>query len=168
MSAGDPAPIHGRAVAAIVDLLDRERLMTLACIRPDGWPQATTVGYLNEGLNLYFIIARSSQKFANLQADSRASVAIRSESGAGGDGVGLSMGGRVTEVVDPEAVERLNRQVIDRYPEVHVYCPSGDAVAVMHFRPCVISAVGVLHGRSEAETFSVGDDQDLDSVSQLF
>ena len=49
-------PIHSRAVAAIVDLLDRERLMTLACNRPDGWPQATTVGYLNDGLNLYFII----------------------------------------------------------------------------------------------------------------
>ena len=79
-------PIHSRAVAAIVDLLDRERLMTLACNRPDGWPQATTVGYLNDGLNLYFIIARTSQKFANLQADSRVSVAIRSESGRGGAG----------------------------------------------------------------------------------
>lgn len=159
-------PIHGRAVAAVVDLLDRERLLALACNRPDGWPQATTVGYLNEGLNLYFIVARTSQKFANLKADPRASVAIRSESGSRGDGVGVSMAGRVAEVVDPAAVERLNRQVIERYPDVHAYCPSGDSVAVLHFRPNVISAVGVTGGRSEAETFTVGREQD--GVSKLF
>lgn len=159
-------PIHGRAVAAVVDLLGRERLMTLACNRPDGWPQASTVGYLNEGLNLYFIVARTSQKFFNLQADPRASVAIRSESGSRGDGVGVSMAGRVAEVVDPVAVERLNRQVIERYPDVHAYCPSGDSVAVLHFRPEIVSAVGVTGGRSEAETFTVGAEQG--GVSELF
>ncbi len=161
-----PTPIHGRAVTAIVDLLNRERLMTLAVNRPDGWPQATTVGYLNDGLNLYFIVARSSQKFANLTLDSRASIAIRSESG-----VGLSMGGRVVEVVDPEAVERLNQQVIQRYPDVHVYSPSGDAVAVLHFRPSIISATGVVGGRSDAETFTIGGDGPellATSVSKLF
>lgn len=165
MSDAGPTPIHSRAVSAIVDLLDRERLMTLACNRPDGWPQATTVGYLNDGLNLYFIVARSSQKFANLQADSRASVAIRSESG--GAGVGLSMAGRVVEVVDPAVVERINSLVAERYPAVHVYCPSADAVAVLHFKPGVISAVGVAHGRSDAETFTVGEPE-TGSVSQLF
>jgi len=167
MSAKAPPPIHSRAVAAIVDLLDRERLMTLACNRPDGWPQATTVGYLNEGLNLYFIVARTSQKFANLEADPRASVAIRFESGGQGDGVGLSMSGRAVEVADPVAVERLNRLVADRYPELHVYCPSADTVAVMHFRPTIISPVGVAHGRSKAETFTVGE-TDSGSVSRLF
>jgi len=165
VNAASPTPIHSRAVSAIVDLLGRERLMTLACNRPDGWPQATTVGYLNDGLNLYFIVARTSQKFANLQADSRASVAIRSESA--GAGVGLSMAGRAIEVVDPEVVERLNRLVAERYPEVHVYCPSADAVAVLHFRPTVISAVGVTHGRSDAETFTVGEPE-VGSVSHLF
>jgi hypothetical protein len=32
-------------------LLDQHRIMTLATLRPDGWPQATTVGYANEGLS---------------------------------------------------------------------------------------------------------------------
>lgn len=166
MTAADPAPIPSRAVTAVIDLLERERLMTLACNRPDGWPQATTVGYLNIGLNLYFIIARTSQKFANLQADPRCSVAIRSNSG-GGDGVGVSMAGRAVEVVDPETVERLNERVVERYPDVHVYCPSRDSVAVMHFSPTLISAVGVAHGRSEARTFMIGDPAG-GSVSRLF
>ncbi|WP_439476818.1 pyridoxamine 5'-phosphate oxidase family protein [Brevundimonas sp.] len=167
MNAATPPPIHDRAVDAIVELLDRERLMTLACIRPDGWPQATTVGYLNDGLNLYFVVARTSQKFANLQADSRASVAIRSESGGHGDGVGVSMAGHVVEVVEPQTVDHLNGKVIERYPDVHIYCPAGDAVAVMHFAPAIISAVGVVHGRSEARTYAIGD-LEAQGVSRFF
>jgi nitroimidazol reductase NimA-like FMN-containing flavoprotein (pyridoxamine 5'-phosphate oxidase superfamily) len=36
----------------ILALLDQHRIMTVATLRPDGWPQATTVGYVNEGLTL--------------------------------------------------------------------------------------------------------------------
>jgi hypothetical protein len=32
---------------------DQHLLMTTATNRPDRWPQATAVGYLNEGLTLY-------------------------------------------------------------------------------------------------------------------
>jgi nitroimidazol reductase NimA-like FMN-containing flavoprotein (pyridoxamine 5'-phosphate oxidase superfamily) len=38
----------------ILTLLDQHRVMTIATLRPDGWPQATTVGYVNEGLTLLF------------------------------------------------------------------------------------------------------------------
>lgn len=153
----DPTPIHARAVEAVVGLLGRERLMSVALNRPDGWPQVTTVGYLNEGLNLYFIVARDSQKFLNAQRDPRASVAIRAESGSQGDAVGVSMSGRVKEVLDPSTIKRLNDQVIARYPDVHVYCPGGDAVAVLHFAPEIVSCVGVIDGRSKAQTFRIGE-----------
>jgi hypothetical protein len=33
----------------ILALLDQRRKMTIATLRPDGWPQTTTVGYANEG-----------------------------------------------------------------------------------------------------------------------
>ena len=36
----------------ILEVLDRHRVMTVATLRPDGWPQATTVGYASEGLTL--------------------------------------------------------------------------------------------------------------------
>ena len=35
----------------ILSLLDRHRIMRIATLRPDGWPQTTTVGYVNEGPN---------------------------------------------------------------------------------------------------------------------
>ena len=36
----------------ILTLLDQHRIMTIATLRPDDWPQATTVGYANEGLTV--------------------------------------------------------------------------------------------------------------------
>ena len=48
----------------------------LATLRPDGWPQATTVGYVNEGLTLYFLCGLDSQKSRNLARDDRLSLTI--------------------------------------------------------------------------------------------
>jgi nitroimidazol reductase NimA-like FMN-containing flavoprotein (pyridoxamine 5'-phosphate oxidase superfamily) len=39
----------------ILEILDQHRLMTVATNRSDGWPQATTVGYVNDGLTIYFL-----------------------------------------------------------------------------------------------------------------
>ncbi len=50
--------------------------MVLAALRPDGWPQATMVGYVSDGLVLYFAISRASQKLANRPATARVSIAI--------------------------------------------------------------------------------------------
>ena len=55
----------------IVELLDQHRLMTVATNRPDGWPQATTVGYVNDGLTIYFLCGPESQKAQNLARDNR-------------------------------------------------------------------------------------------------
>ncbi len=148
-----PGPLSGRASREIIALLGRERLLTLACNRADGWPQATTVGYVNQGLDLYFRVARDSQKFANLKADPRASVAISLSGPDCGDGVGVSMGGEVVEMADPAIVESLERAIAARFPGVDVYCPSGSSTALLHFRPTIISTVGVAKGRSDPETF---------------
>jgi len=55
----------------IVELLDQHRLMTVATNRPDGWPQAMTVGYVNDGLMIYFLCGPESQKAQNLARDNR-------------------------------------------------------------------------------------------------
>ena len=62
-----------------VDILDAHRIMTIATVRPDGWPQATIVGYANEGLALYFLIYRNSQKFSNISADKRIAITVGHE-----------------------------------------------------------------------------------------
>lgn len=151
----DATPIHGGAVAAVSELLGSARLMALAVNRPDGWPQVTTVGYVSDGLKLYFVIARDSQKFANIQADSRVSAAVRPES-PDQDTVGLSLAGRAAEVTDPAEVERLNQMVFERYPEARAFAPGGASVAVMRLTPEIIAPVAVIDGRSRAQTYAIG------------
>lgn len=149
-------PIPSGAVAAVAELLASARLMALGVNRPDGWPQVTTVGYVADGLKLYFVIARDSQKFANIQADPRVSAAIRPE-GTEADTVGVSIAGRAEEVADPAEVERINRMVFERYPEARAFCPGGASVAVMRLVPEIIAPVAVIGGRSRAQTYAIGE-----------
>ena len=46
----------------VIGLLEKHRIITVATNRPDGWPQATTVGYANDGLILYFCAVRTARK----------------------------------------------------------------------------------------------------------
>ena len=63
----------------IVDLLDHHRIMTIATNRTDGWPQATVVGYANDGLIIYSFIDRNGQKYENLTRDPRVSISIAND-----------------------------------------------------------------------------------------
>jgi nitroimidazol reductase NimA-like FMN-containing flavoprotein (pyridoxamine 5'-phosphate oxidase superfamily) len=70
------AQMDEKLISKILTLLDQHRIMTIATLRPDGWPQATTVGYVNEGLTLYFLCGLDSQKAKNLAHDDRISLTI--------------------------------------------------------------------------------------------
>ena len=59
-----------------ITILNANRLMTIATVRPDGWPQATVVGYANEGFRLYFLIYRKSQKFENIALNNRVAITV--------------------------------------------------------------------------------------------
>src|SRR5690242_6329503 len=60
-------------------ILGDNRIMTIATVRADGWPQTTVVGYANEGWRIYFLIYRTSQKFANIARDNRVSISVAHE-----------------------------------------------------------------------------------------
>src|SRR6185369_16968595 len=101
----------------ILTLLDQHRTMTIATLRPDGWPQATTVGYINEGLVLYFLCGLDSQKAANLARDDRVSLTIDHDTPDIMRITGLSMAGRAHAVLDPVEAERILRLLPSKYPE---------------------------------------------------
>ena len=78
----------------ILGLLDEHRIMTIATLRPDGWPQATTVGYASKDLTIYFLCGKDSQKAANLARDDRVSVTIDHDTPRVMEITGLSMAAR--------------------------------------------------------------------------
>src|SRR4051794_23962712 len=77
-------------------LLDEHRIMTVATLRPDGWPQATTVVYVNDGLVLYFVCAGATvRRPHNLAQDNRVPLTIAHDTSDPMAIRGLSMAARV-------------------------------------------------------------------------
>src|SRR6186713_2563228 len=91
--------------------------MSLATLRPDGWPQATTVGYVNEGLALYFLCGLDSQKAANLARDDRVSLTIDHDTPDLMAITGISMAARAQEVGDEAEAQRIISLLPSKYPE---------------------------------------------------
>jgi len=108
----------------ILRLLNMHRLMTLATNRPDGWPQATLVGYVNDGFLLYCFVVRNSQKHANILRDSRVSVAIGEDAQRPFDIKGLSLAGRASVVADESELDYISELRLKRYPEYAAVPPS--------------------------------------------
>jgi nitroimidazol reductase NimA-like FMN-containing flavoprotein (pyridoxamine 5'-phosphate oxidase superfamily) len=90
----------------ILKLLDQHRLMSLATLRSDGWPQTTTVGYVSDGLNLYFMCGKDSQKAKNLARDNRVSLTIDSDTSDPMAICGMSIAARAIPVTDQELIRR--------------------------------------------------------------
>ncbi len=57
--------------AFVLDILNTHRTMSLATIRDDGFPQANTVSYANDGLTLYFATNSIYSKVKNIQSCNR-------------------------------------------------------------------------------------------------
>lgn len=131
----------------IIGLLDEHRIMTIATNRADGWPQATIVGYANDGLILYCFVGRDSQKFANVTRDPRVSLAIANDYPQPLQIKGLSMSARVDIVEDQGEIDHALDILLRRYPEYKVMPPPDpSAVAMLRFTPDVVSILNYTKG----------------------
>jgi general stress protein 26 len=165
-----------RLKGLILRLLQEHRVMTMATLRPDGWPQATMVGYVNDGFLLYCFVARTTQKFANVQRDPRVSIAIGSDAADPLGVRGLSLAGHASEVDDNVEFGEIAALRLKKFPEYATLpaplarqdgllriapAPKTSAVALLRIAPDVISVLDYENGfgHSELVTFS---ERDLD------
>ena len=133
----------------ILTLLDQHRIMTIATLRPDGWPQATTVGYSNEGLTLYFVCAPDSQKAANLARDDRVSLTIDHDTPQVMKITGLSMAGRAQAWSIRAEGEMALRMLMRKYPQqgsLPLPMPTPADVRIFRVTPTVISLLDYSKG----------------------
>jgi len=130
-------------------LLDQHRTMRIATLRPDGWPQVTTVGYANEGFSLYFLCGPDSQKAANLARDNRVSLAIDDDMPQVMEITGLSMAAHADVVDDPAESEKAMRLLFSRYPEQKAVpgpMPTPQDVRIFRVTPTVVSVLDYSKG----------------------
>jgi PPOX class probable F420-dependent enzyme len=148
--------------AQILDLLDEHKLMAVATVRPDGWPQTTLVGYAHDGLNLYFVVAAGSQKATNIARDGRVSIALGHE--APTRLRGLSMAALAEVVTDLAEIDAINTLLIDRYPGQAPFSPRETNSVLVRATPTIVSIIDVGKGPGEPRLVSVADPQPAGSI----
>jgi len=135
----------------ILSLLDAHRIMTIATLRPDGWPQATTVGYVNEGLMLWFLCGLESQKAKNLARDNRVSITIDHDTPDILSITGLSMAARAHRVTDRAEAEKVIGMLPLKYPDAppstaRMKMPAPEEVALFRVVPEIVSVLDYTKG----------------------
>ena len=138
----------------ILTLLDQHRIMTIATLRPDGWPQATTVGYVNDNLTLYFLCGLDSQKAANLARDDRVSLTIDHDTPDLMAITGLSMAAHAQAVIDLAEANKVLKMFPLKYPEqiaVPMPMPTPEEVRIFRVTPTVISVLDYAKGFGHTE-----------------
>jgi nitroimidazol reductase NimA-like FMN-containing flavoprotein (pyridoxamine 5'-phosphate oxidase superfamily) len=131
----------------ILVILDDANDMTIATVREDGYPQATTVSYVNNGLNIYFGCAGNSQKAKNLAHDSKVSLTVNLPYTSWNDIRGLSIGGRAERVTDPQEVAQASQLMFERFPQIARYAPAElEDIVLFRVTPEVISVLDYRKG----------------------
>ena len=97
--------------------------MTVATIRPDGYPPATTVNYIHDDLILYFATAGTSQKAGNIKLNNKVSVAIVDRAQDFYKLRGLSMSGTAARVQEKQRAEEFALRLFRRLPQSRRFVP---------------------------------------------
>jgi len=131
----------------ILSILKRAGEMTIATIRSDGYPQATTVNYVSDGLIIYFGCAAESQKARNIAFNDRVSLSITLPSFNWEEIRGLSMGGRASPVTDAAEISRVSELMLRKFPQILRYALAGKkGVYLVRITPEVISVLDYRKG----------------------
>ena len=120
----------------IISILDNAIDMTIATVREDGYPQATTVSYANDGLKIYFGCGAESQKAKNLARDNKVSVTVNLPYSSWNDIRGLSFGGTAERVSDPQEMDQVGRLMFEKFPQIAGYAPAElEEIVLFGLRP---------------------------------
>jgi len=126
----------------ILSILDDASDMTIATVREDGYPQATTVSYVNNGLNIYFGCAANSQKAKNIARDSKVSLTVNLPYTSWNDIRGLSIGGRAERITNPQEVAQASQLMFEKFPQIARYAPAElEDIVLFRVTPEVISVL---------------------------
>ena len=140
----------------ILDQLARHENLTLATVRADGYPQATTVGYVNDGLTIYVGTGPGSQKIDNIRRCDKVSLTVDDDEPDWNRIQGLSMGGRAQIVQDATEISHIGALMMAKFPQLQTMAMPGlDSIAFIRITPEVISVLDYTKGFGHTELVTV-------------
>jgi general stress protein 26 len=127
--------------------------LTLATVRPDGYPQATTVSFAHEGLKLYVGIGKHSQKANNIRQNNKVSLTINLPYKDWREIRGLSMSAQAEILDDPQAIAMARDCLLRRFPQVSEWGGPDMAseIAFLKITPLLISVLDYSKGFGHTE-----------------
>ncbi|MCI0504772.1 MAG: pyridoxamine 5'-phosphate oxidase family protein [Gammaproteobacteria bacterium] len=137
-----------KAVEKLIrEILAQNNILTLATIRPDGWPQATTVGYANDGMKIYVMTFPQAQKVNNIKHDPRVSLTIDHDESDWNKIKGLSMAARAEIVTDAREISHAGELMLAKFPQLKDWPePDPSEITVLKLMPQVISVLNYERG----------------------
>jgi nitroimidazol reductase NimA-like FMN-containing flavoprotein (pyridoxamine 5'-phosphate oxidase superfamily) len=137
----------------VMRVLDSARDLTLATIRPDGYPQATTVSFAHQDLTLYVGIGRHCQKCANIRANGKVSLTINLPYRDWRDIRGLSMSALAEVLDDPAEAEAARTCLERRFAQVSAWVGPDMAaeLSLLRIRPQMVSVIDYSKGFGHTE-----------------
>ncbi len=140
----------------IVKILSGAIDMTIATVRPDGYPQATTVGYVNDGVTVYFGTAADSQKARNIALCDKVSLTVTLPYDRWEAILALSMGGRAARMTDRAEIAKVGRLILKKFPQGADFGPEeADSIALFSIKPVVVSVLDYRKGFGHTELVEV-------------
>jgi len=141
----------------ITALLLEAKDMTLATVRPDGAPQATTVSYASDGDAIFFGCAKSSQKARNLAVEDRVAITINLPYQDWAQIRGLSISGRARRLSGSDEIVSTGLLFMNKYPEVAQYVTADDdELALFRVDPEIVSILDYGKGFGHTELVRLG------------
>lgn len=141
----------------ILDIIDHGKDLTLATVRPDGYPQATTVSYANDGMDIYVGIGKNSQKADNLRRNNKVSLTINAPYERWNEIKGLSISGTVEFLNDAKELQHAADCMIKRFPQLLEWTKSNQTndVLLLKIRPQFLSVLDYQKGFGHNELLQV-------------
>ena len=126
----------------IVSILSESNDLTIATVREDGYPQATTVSYVNDGLTIYFGCTAQSQKTKNIGHGAKVSRTANRPYASWDEIRGLSVSGKAVAITDPKEMDRVGQMMLRKFPEIARYAPADmEQLVVFRITPEIISVL---------------------------
>ncbi len=118
----------------IIAILNAANDLTIATNRADGYPQATVVSFVNDGLAVYFGTWAKSQKALNIARDERVSIAITDPYKNWSEIKGVSIGGRARRLTDPAELAKVGQIMVRKFPQIADFAKTMQETEMAMFR----------------------------------
>ena len=145
------------ALDLIIDIINQAHDLTLATIRPDGYPQATTVSYANDGLTIYVGVGKDSQKVHNIRHCDKVSLTINLPYTDWMHIRGMSAAALADILQDQSDIEHAMNCLSVRFPQIKQGSTSdfADEIIFLRIRPQIVSLLDYEKGFGHTELVKI-------------